>query len=299
MGKRLIPPDPSDVQEIALRTALEERYLAYALSTIMNRALPDARDGLKPVHRRILYGMRLLRLDPGAAFKKSAKVVGDVMGNFHPHGDQAIYDAMVRLAQDFAQRYPLIDGQGNFGNIDGDNAAAMRYTESRLTEVARLLIDGIDEDAVDFRPSYDGTSEEPVVLPAAFPNLLANGSQGIAVGMATSIPPHNAAELCDAALFLIDNPAARSRTLLKYVPGPDFPTGGSGRRFQGGNRRGLYHRPRLVPRAGALEQGRDRPRHLSDRHHRNAVAGAEVAAGREDRRSAQREETAAGRRRAR
>ncbi len=226
MGKRLIPPDKGQVEEVALREALEERYLAYALSTIMNRALPDARDGLKPVHRRILHVMRTLRLDPGAAFKKSAKVVGDVMGNFHPHGDQAIYDAMVRLAQDFAQRYPLIDGQGNFGNIDGDNAAAMRYTELRLTEVARLLIDGIEEDAVDFRPSYDGTGEEPVVLPAAFPNLLANGSQGIAVGMATSIPPHNAAELCDAALFLIDNPKARSRTLLKYVKGPDFPTGG-------------------------------------------------------------------------
>jgi len=226
MNKRLIPPDKGAVEEVALREALEERYLAYALSTIMHRALPDARDGLKPVHRRILYGMRLLRLDPGSAFKKSAKVVGDVMGNFHPHGDQAIYDAMVRLAQDFAQRYPLIDGQGNFGNVDGDNAAAMRYTESRLTEVARLLIDGIDEDAVDFRPTYDGTSEEPVVLPAAFPNLLANGAQGIAVGMATAIPPHNAAELCDAALFLIDNPKARSRTLLKYVKGPDFPTGG-------------------------------------------------------------------------
>jgi topoisomerase IV subunit A len=226
MGKRLIPPDKGQVEEVALREALEERYLAYALSTIMNRALPDARDGLKPVHRRILYGMRILRLDPNSAFKKSAKVVGDVMGNFHPHGDQAIYDALVRLAQDFAQRYPLIDGQGNFGNIDGDNAAAMRYTEARLTEVSRLLIDGIDEDAVDFRPSYDGTGEEPVVLPAAFPNLLANGSQGIAVGMATSIPPHNAAELCDAALFLIDNPKARSRTLLKYVKGPDFPTGG-------------------------------------------------------------------------
>ena len=226
MGKQLIPPPDGDVEEIALREALEERYLAYALSTIMHRALPDARDGLKPVHRRILYAMRQLRLDPGAAFKKSARVVGDVMGNFHPHGDQAVYDALVRLAQDFAQRYPLVDGQGNFGNIDGDNAAAMRYTEARLTEVARLLIDGIDEDAVDFRPSYDGTGEEPVVLPAAFPNLLANGSQGIAVGMATSIPPHNAAELCDAALFLIDNPNARSRTLLKYVKGPDFPTGG-------------------------------------------------------------------------
>src|ERR1043166_5955745 len=226
MGKRLIPPDKGEVQDIALREALEKRYLAYALSTIMNRALPDARDGLKPVHRRILYGMRILRLDPNAAFKKSAKVVGDVMGNFHPHGDQAIYEALVRLAQDFAQRYPLVDGQGNFGNIDGDNAAAMRYTEARLTEVARLLLDGIDEDAVDFRPTYDGTGSEPVVLPGAFPNLLANGSQGIAVGMATAIPPHNAAELCDAALFLIDNPNARSKTLLKYVPGPDFPTGG-------------------------------------------------------------------------
>jgi len=226
MNKKVIPPEPNGVQEIPLREALEERYLAYALSTIMHRALPDARDGLKPVHRRILYGMRLLRLDPGAAFKKSAKIVGDVMGNFHPHGDQAIYDALVRLAQDFASRYPLVDGQGNFGNIDGDNAAAYRYTEARMTDVARLLLDGIDEDAVDFRPSYDGTSQEPIVLPAAFPNLLANGSQGIAVGMATSIPPHNAAELCDAALYLIEQPRARTKTLLKYVPGPDFPTGG-------------------------------------------------------------------------
>ncbi len=226
MGKRLIPPEDSDVQEVALRDALEERYLAYALSTIMHRALPDARDGLKPVHRRILYGMRLLRLDPGAAFKKSAKIVGDVMGNFHPHGDQAIYDALVRLAQDFSSRYPLIDGQGNFGNIDGDNAAAYRYTEARMTEVARLLLDGIDEDAVDFRPNYDGLTQEPVVLPGAFPNLLANGAQGIAVGMATAIPPHNAAELCDAALHLIERPKTPSKNLLKYVPGPDFPTGG-------------------------------------------------------------------------
>jgi topoisomerase-4 subunit A len=226
MNKKVIPPEPSGIQEIPLREALEERYLAYALSTIMHRALPDARDGLKPVHRRILYGMRLLRLDPGAAFKKSAKIVGDVMGNFHPHGDQAIYDALVRLAQDFASRYPLVDGQGNFGNIDGDNPAAYRYTEARLTEVARLLLDGIDEDAVDFRASYDGVMQEPVVLPAAFPNLLANGAQGIAVGMATSIPPHNVAELCDAALYLIEQPSARSKTLLKYVPGPDFPTGG-------------------------------------------------------------------------
>jgi topoisomerase-4 subunit A len=226
MNKKVIPPDPEGVQQIALREALEERYLAYALSTIMHRALPDARDGLKPVHRRILYGMRLLRLDPGATFKKSAKIVGDVMGNFHPHGDQAIYDALVRLAQDFSSRYPLVDGQGNFGNIDGDNAAAYRYTEARMTEVAGLLLDGIDEDAVDFRPNYDGVSQEPVVLPAAFPNLLANGSQGIAVGMATAIPPHNVAELCEAALHLIEQPKARSRTLLKFVPGPDFPTGG-------------------------------------------------------------------------
>jgi topoisomerase-4 subunit A len=227
MGKQLIPPDEhGEVQEIALREALEERYLAYALSTIMHRALPDARDGLKPVHRRILYGMRLLRLDPGTTFKKSAKIVGDVMGNFHPHGDQAIYDALVRLAQDFNSRYPLIDGQGNFGNIDGDNPAAYRYTEARLTEVARLILDGIEEDAVDFRPNYDGQSQEPAVLPGAFPNLLANGAQGIAVGMATAIPPHNAAELCDAALHLIEHPKARSRNLLKFVPGPDFPTGG-------------------------------------------------------------------------
>ena len=227
MGKRLIPPqEPAEVQEVPLREALEERYLAYALSTIMQRALPDARDGLKPVHRRILYGMGLLRLDPAAAFKKSAKIVGDVMGTFHPHGDQAIYDALVRLAQDFSQRYPLIDGQGNFGNIDGDSAAAMRYTESRMTEVARLLLDGIGEDAVDFRPTYDGTAQEPLVLPGAFPNLLANGSQGIAVGMATAIPPHNAAELCDAALHLIEHKRAKSRDLLEFVPGPDFPTGG-------------------------------------------------------------------------
>src|SRR5947207_2843604 len=226
MGKTLIPAEPSDVQQIQLRDALEERYLAYALSTIMHRALPDARDGLKPVHRRILYGMHQLRLDPGAAFKKSAKIVGDVMGSFHPHGDQAIYDAMVRLAQDFSSRYPLVDGQGNFGNIDGDNPAAYRYTEARMTDVARLLLEGINEDGVEFRPNYDGQSKEPVVLPGGFPNLLANGAQGIAVGMATSIPPHNAAELCDAALHLIDKPNAKSRALLKWVKGPDFPTGG-------------------------------------------------------------------------
>src|SRR5271156_7026313 len=217
---------PDEIRSETLSKALAERYLAYALSTITQRALPDVRDGLKPVHRRILFGMRLLRLDPDSAFKKSAKVVGDVMGSFHPHGDQAIYDALVRLAQEFSVRYPLIEGQGNFGNIDGDNPAAMRYTEARLTEVAELLLDGIDEDAVDFRATYDGSEDEPVVLPGAFPNLLANGSQGIAVGMATSIPPYNAAELCDAALHLIDHPNAKSRNLVRYVHGPDFPTGG-------------------------------------------------------------------------
>src|SRR3979490_2868461 len=227
MGKRQLPPEePAEIHEVMLRDALEERYLAYALSTIMHRALPDARDGLKPVHRRILYGMRLLRLDPGTPFKKSAKIVGDVMGSFHPHGDQATHASMVGLAQDFASRYPLVDGQGNFGNIDGDNPAAYRYTEARMTAVAQLLIDGIDEDGVEFRPNYDGQSKEPVVMPGGFPNLLANGSQGIAVGMATSIPPHNAAELCDAALHLIDKPEAKSKTLLKWVKGPDFPTGG-------------------------------------------------------------------------
>ncbi len=226
MGKPVEPPPEDESERIDLKTALEERYLAYALSTIMHRALPDARDGLKPVHRRILHAMRLLRLDPGQMHKKCARIVGDVIGKFHPHGDQSVYDALVRLAQDFAQRYPLVDGQGNFGNIDGDNAAAYRYTEARMTEVARLLLDGIEEDAVDFRETYNGEDEEPIVLPAAFPNLLANGSQGIAVGMATSIPPHNAAELCDAALYLIQHPEATSEQLMTFVPGPDFPTGG-------------------------------------------------------------------------
>ncbi len=228
MVKTLTPPPPALPSEpINLRDALEERYLAYALSTITNRALPDARDGLKPVQRRILYGMNLLRLDPTGGFRKCAKIVGDVMGDFHPHGDQAIYETMVRLAQDFAQRYTLVDGQGNFGNIDGDNAAAYRYTEARMTEVAQLLLRGIDEEAVDFRPSYNGEKDEPVVLPGAFPNLLANGTTGIAVGMATSIPPHNAAELCDAALYMITHPQATTDQLLHFVPGPDFPTGGT------------------------------------------------------------------------
>ena len=229
MPKKLDPstlPPGEDPVVVDLRKALEERYLSYALSTITQRALPDARDGLKPVHRRILHVMRLLRLDPDQAYKKSAKVVGDVIGGFHPHGDQSIYDAMVRLAQDFSMRYPLVDGQGNFGNIDGDNPAAMRYTEARMTDIAMRLIEGIGESAVDFRPNYDGSTEEPDVLPADFPNLLANGSTGIAVGMATSVPPHNVAELCDAALHLILNPSAGVAELLRFVPGPDFPTGG-------------------------------------------------------------------------
>ena len=209
-----------------LRRALGDRYLTYALSTIMHRALPDARDGLKPVHRRILYAMRELRLSSTGGFRKSAKISGDVMGNYHPHGDAAIYDAMARLAQDFNVRYPLVDGQGNFGNIDGDNPAASRYTEARMTAVAEAMLDGLNENAVDFRENYDGTLTEPVVLPAQFPNLLANGSSGIAVGMATNIPPHNIAELCDACIHLIKTPDARDDTLLNYVPGPDFPTGG-------------------------------------------------------------------------
>ncbi|MEX2009246.1 MAG: DNA topoisomerase IV subunit A [Dongiaceae bacterium] len=215
-----------EFRPVRLAEALGERYLSYALSTIMSRSLPDVRDGLKPVHRRLLYAMRQLHLDPGSGYKKSARVVGDVMGKFHPHGDAAIYDTMVRLAQDFAVRYPLIDGQGNFGNIDGDNAAAMRYTEARLTAVAEALLAGIDEDAVDFRPTYDGEGTEPVVLPGGFPNLLANGAQGIAVGMATSIPPHNLAEVCDALLHLIKVPKATVAKLVDLMPGPDFPTGG-------------------------------------------------------------------------
>ncbi len=224
------PPQPPEegghIIEEPLTEALSRRYLAYALSTITQRALPDVRDGLKPVHRRLLYAMRLLRLDPETSAKKSARVVGDVIGKYHPHGDVAVYDALVRLAQEFAQRYRLIDGQGNFGNIDGDNAAAMRYTECRLTDAAQLLLDGIDEDSVDFRPTYDGEEEEPVVLPAGFPNLLANGSSGIAVGMATSIPPHNAAELIDACLVILDRPEATTAELMEHVQGPDFPTGG-------------------------------------------------------------------------
>lgn len=214
------------ITEVKLADALGERYLSYALSTIMSRSLPDVRDGMKPVHRRLLFAMRELKLAPELPPKKSARVVGDVIGKYHPHGDSSVYDALVRLAQDFNQRYPLIEGQGNFGNIDGDSAAAMRYTEARLTEVARLMLEGIDEDAVDFRETYDGSGREPVLLPAAFPNLLANGAAGIAVGMATSIPPHNVAELCDAMRYLIKTPNAGIEKIVDFIPGPDFPTGG-------------------------------------------------------------------------
>ena len=229
MAKEMTPPggEPDDIQSVDLKAALEERYLAYALTTIMHRALPDVRDGMKPVHRRIVYAMNDMGLKSTSSHKKCAKIVGEVMGNFHPHGDQAIYDALVRLAQDFAVRYPLVNGQGNFGNVDGDNAAAMRYTESKMTPVAELLLEGIDQDSVDFRVTYDEESEEPTVLPGAFPNLLANGATGIAVGMATSIPPHNAAELCDAALHLIKHRNASIEKLVEFVQGPDFPTGGT------------------------------------------------------------------------
>src|SRR3977135_360114 len=214
------------VKPVQFGQALQERYLSYALSTIMARSLPDVRDGLKPVHRRILHAMQQLRLDPGSGYKKCARVVGDVIGKFHPHGELAVYDALVRLAQDFSQRYPLVDGQGNFGNIDGDNAAAMRYTESWLSTVAQAMLDGLDRDAVDCRSTYDGEDKEPVVLPARFPNLLANGAAGIAVGMATSIPPHNAGEICAALLHLIAQPKCSTAELIAHLPGPDFPTGG-------------------------------------------------------------------------
>src|SRR6266853_221485 len=226
MAKRnnVVPLAP--VRPVQFGQALSERYLSYALSTIMARSLPDVRDGLKPAHRRLLFALRQLRLDPNSAFKKSARVVGDVIGQYHPHGDQSIYDALVRLAQEFSVRYPLIEGQGNFGNIDGVFFADMGYTEARLTAVAEALLQGIDEDAVDFRPNYDGSAQEPIVLPGAFPNLLANGAAGIAVGMATSIPPHNAGELCQALIALVENPKVQDRTIFKLVKGPDFPTGG-------------------------------------------------------------------------
>ncbi len=221
------PQAQDTINNIGFRSTLEEKYLAYALSTITSRSLPDVRDGLKPVHRRLLYAMLLLKLDPKSGYKKCARVVGDVIGKYHPHGDVAVYEAMVRLAQNFAVRYTLVEGQGNFGSIDGDNAAAMRYTEAKLTEVAMTLLDGIDEDTVGFRPTYDGSEMEPIVLPSAFPNLLANGSEGIAVGMATSIPPHNVGELCDALIYLIGNPECSVAKLARHIPGPDFPTGGT------------------------------------------------------------------------
>ena len=302
MGKRLAPP-PSDggesIEPVDLRKALEERYLAYALSTIMHRALPDVRDGLKPVHRRIMHAMRLLRLNPDQGFAKCARIVGEVMGKFHPHGDQSIYDALVRLAQDFAVRYPLVDGQGNFGNIDGDNAAAMRYTEARMTEVATELLAGITEDAVDFRPTYNEEDEEPVVLPGAFPNILANGSSGIAVGMATSIPPHNAAELLTAALHLIDHPAAPVEALMSVsaedglVEGPDFPTGGIVVDDRASIVEAYRDWARRLSPARALAPGRPRPRNLDHRRHRDPLSGPEVAADREDRRTVDRPQAAA------
>ena len=286
------------IQDVDFADALGERYLSYALSTIMARSLPDVRDGLKPVHRRILHAMNQLRMDPTGGYKKCALVVGEVIGKYHPHGDVAIYDAMVRLAQDFAQRYPMVDGQGNFGNIDGDNAAAMRYTESRMSSVARAMLEGIDEDAVDFRPTYDGENSEPVV-PAMgrFPNLLANGAAGIAVGMATSIPPHNVGEICTALLHLIDNAGCAVGELKAMMPGPDFPTGGILVEPIDSIQYCLRDRPGKLSAAGALGQGAARPRALPDRRHRGAVPDAEKSADREDRRAARRKKAAASRRR--
>ena len=285
-----IVPIKDDIRPEPLSKALSERYLAYALSTITARALPDARDGLKPVHRRLLHAMRELGLNPEAGFKKCARVVGDVIGKFHPHGDQAVYDTMVRLAQDFAVRYPLVEGQGNFGNVDGDNAAAMRYTESRLTAVAQALLEGLDEDAVDFRPTYDGEEREPVVLPAAFPNLLANGSTGIAVGMATSIPPHNAGELCAALVALIENPKLQDRTLFRLVKGPDFPTGGI-IVDDAASIAEAYRTGRGSFRVRALEARGGRAGRLSDRRRSDSLSGAKGEADRAHRGADRGEET--------
>lgn len=275
--------ESGEIRPVPLAGALGERYLSYALSTIMSRSLPDVRDGMKPVHRRLLYAMRELKLDPSSGFKKCARIVGDVMGKFHPHGDAAIYDAMVRLAQDFAARYPLVDGQGNFGNIDGDNPAAMRYTEARLTAVANALLDGIGEDTVDFRETYDGEGEEPVVLPAGFPNLLANGATGIAVGMATSIPPHNVGEICDALVHLIKYPNATVPKLVDLIPGPDFP---HRRRFGGGarqHRHRLYDGARWISDSRALGNREAEGRRLSNRRHGNSLSGAKIEADRKNR----------------
>ena len=273
------------IVESPVRRRLSQRYLVYALSTITARSLPDLRDGLKPVHRRLLWAMRLLRLDPAAGYKKCARVVGDVIGKYHPHGDQSVYDAMVRLAQDFSLRYPLVDGQGNFGNVDGDNAAAFRYTEARLTPAAVELMAGLDEGTVDFRPTYNGEEEEPEVFPGLFPNLLANGASGIAVGMATSIPPHNVAEMIDAAIHLIDNPRAEPSALMDFVAGPGFPDRRRDRR-QRRRRSPPPMRPAAAPSGcaarWAIEEGR--AGHLDRGGHRNPLPGAQGQADRADRR---------------
>jgi hypothetical protein len=288
---------PSTTIDTPFDAALSERYLVYALSTITARSLPDVRDGLKPVHRRLLWAMRLLRLDPAGGYKKSARVVGDVIGKYHPHGDQSVYDAMVRLSQDWALRYPLVDGQGNFGNIDGDNAAAYRYTEARLTAVAMQLMAGLDEGTVDYRPTYNGEEEEPEVFPGLFPNLLANGASGIAVGMATSIPPHNVGELIDAAIQLIDN-RSRRRALMDFVAGPDFPTGGVLV-----DSRETIARP-MRPGAAAsacapVEVETEKGRRLAPAGQRDPVRRPEGQADRADRRADRRQEAADPRRRAR
>ena len=292
-----MPDQISSVIETPFDAALSERYLVYALSTITARSLPDVRDGLKPVHRRLLWAMRLLRLDPAGAYKKSARVVGDVIGKYHPHGDQSVYDAMVRLAQDFALRYPLVDGQGNFGNIDGDNAAAYRYTEARLTAVAMQLMAGLDDGTVDFRPTYNGEEEEPEVFPGLFPNLLANGASGIAVGMATSIPPHNVGELIDAAVHLIDNPKADDRRLMEFVERAGFPDRRRARRQPETHRAGLCERPRRVP-ASREDRGRAREgRRLAPAGQRDSLWRPEGQADRADRAADRRQEAADPRRR--
>ena len=285
-----------EIRDVDFADALGERYLSYALSTIMARSLPDVRDGLKPVHRRILHAMNQLRMNPDSGYKKCAQVVGEVMGKYHPHGDAAIYDAMVRLAQDFAQRYPVVDGQGNFGNIDGDNAAAMRYTESRMSAVAQAMLEGIDEDAVDFRETYDGENSEPVVLPARFPNLLANGAAGIAVGMATSIPPHNVGEICAALAASDRQPALPGRGAGGADARPRFPDRRHPHRAGRQHRRRLRDRPRQFPAARALGEGAAGARPLPDRRHRDAVSGPEEPADREDRPAARRAKAAAARR---
>ena len=261
----------------------------------MHRALPDARDGLKPVHRRILFAMRELKLGSGSGYRKSAKISGDVMGNYHPHGDQAIYDALARLAQDFSIRYPLVDGQGNFGNVDGDNPAASRYTEARLSIVAEALLEGLSENAVDFRDNYDGTLTEPVVLPAAFPNLLANGASGIAVGMATNIPPHNIGELCDACLHLIKSPDARDETLARIVQGPDFPTGGVIVETAPQHCRSIQNRTGNGPNPRKVGEGAVGTGAVADHCHRNSISGAKIAIDRTNRRPRSEQETPGGR----